>query len=354
MSLSGEKLVKNQEQETTLTNIADDEIDSRPRPRLCHLKKWPHFQGYGFNLHAERAKTGQHIGKVDVDSPAESAGLKEGDRIIEVNNVNISNENHQQVVKRIRNGLEKNGKFYEDEVILLVLDHEADVYYRNLNIIVKSDFKNILRYSTKSETEDENNNENNYVDQNQKSLVVPNDNTSVDKNTLNDATNTVVISNSLSSISQKSINSNSMENSSSEIRRPIANDSSDVQNENLNNVSSTSMNNKSSNKDIVSSASNLSISSNNQSNSSKATTPNIQTKDEKNIYTENKTNNSLDSSIYEHNSMERRNVANQNNKLDPFQMSAVEFKTYLKSKGRVDPRITQVDMRQKFQMFQDM
>ena len=36
------------------------------------------------------------------------------------------------------------------------------------------------------------------------------------------------------------------------------------------------------------------------------------------------------------------------------EMSAAEFKTYLKSKGRVDPRITQVDMRQKFQMFQDM
>lgn len=36
------------------------------------------------------------------------------------------------------------------------------------------------------------------------------------------------------------------------------------------------------------------------------------------------------------------------------EMSAAEFKTYLKSKGRVDPRIAQVDMRQKFQMFQDM
>jgi Na(+)/H(+) exchange regulatory cofactor NHE-RF1 len=55
------------------------------RPRLCHLKKWDNFNGYGFNLHAERSKTSQHIGKVDLNSPAESAGLKEGDRIIEVN-----------------------------------------------------------------------------------------------------------------------------------------------------------------------------------------------------------------------------------------------------------------------------
>lgn len=112
---------------TQTTNVSSCEVLStvthetpltshKPEPRLCHLKKWPHFQGYGFNLHAERAKTGQHIGKVDADSPAESAGLREGDRIIEVNRVNISNENHQQVVKRIRNGLEKNGKFYDNEV----------------------------------------------------------------------------------------------------------------------------------------------------------------------------------------------------------------------------------------------
>ncbi len=30
--------------------------DNAPRPRLCHVKKWPNFQGYGFNLHAEKGK----------------------------------------------------------------------------------------------------------------------------------------------------------------------------------------------------------------------------------------------------------------------------------------------------------
>ena len=35
-------------------------------------------------------------------------------------------------------------------------------------------------------------------------------------------------------------------------------------------------------------------------------------------------------------------------------MSAAEFKSYLKSKGRPDPRANQVDMKQKFKMFQDM
>ena len=66
-------------------------------PRLCIIVKWPDFEGYGFNLHAEKSKPGQYIGKVDEKSPAETAGLKEDDRIIEVNGVNIANENHKQV-----------------------------------------------------------------------------------------------------------------------------------------------------------------------------------------------------------------------------------------------------------------
>ena len=68
-----------------------------PRPRLCHVTKWARFDGYGFNLHAEKARPGQFVGKVDAGSPAEAAGLREGDRIVEVNGVNISHENHKQV-----------------------------------------------------------------------------------------------------------------------------------------------------------------------------------------------------------------------------------------------------------------
>ncbi len=71
---------------------------SAPRPRLAHVTKWDHFDGYGFNLHAEKSRPGQFVGKVDSGSPAEAAGLREGDRIVEVNGVNISHENHKQVV----------------------------------------------------------------------------------------------------------------------------------------------------------------------------------------------------------------------------------------------------------------
>ena len=73
-----------------------------PRPRLCHIVKRDNFNGYGFNLHAQKARPGQFIGIVDAGSPAEDAGLREGDRIVEVNGTNIAQENHKQVVERIK------------------------------------------------------------------------------------------------------------------------------------------------------------------------------------------------------------------------------------------------------------
>ena len=51
-----------------------------PPPRLCHIRKVADFDGYGFNLHAEKNKPGQFVGKIDSGSPAEAAGLREGDR----------------------------------------------------------------------------------------------------------------------------------------------------------------------------------------------------------------------------------------------------------------------------------
>lgn len=86
--------------------------------KLCSVVKRPDFDGYGFSLHSEKAKPGQFIGKVDDNSPASEAGLKQGDRIIEVNGVFVENETHKQVVQRI--------KAVSKEVRLLLIDVDAD------------------------------------------------------------------------------------------------------------------------------------------------------------------------------------------------------------------------------------
>ncbi|XP_072756817.1 uncharacterized protein [Anoplolepis gracilipes] len=103
--------------------------------RLCHIVKWDDFPGYGFNLHAQKGKNGQFIGKVDDGSPSQAAGLRQGDRIIEVNEIDIANETHNQVVERI--------KAFANETKLLVVDQEADDYFRENNIVIKGTMPNI-------------------------------------------------------------------------------------------------------------------------------------------------------------------------------------------------------------------
>ncbi|XP_055857844.1 Na(+)/H(+) exchange regulatory cofactor NHE-RF1 [Episyrphus balteatus] len=111
--------------------------------RYCHIVKRPDFDGYGFNLHSEKIKPGQYIGKVDPDSPAEAAGLREGDQIIEVNGVNIGVETHKQVVQRI--------KAISNEVRLLLIDNTenvADVKSQSINSNKSNNHNNHNKNST--------------------------------------------------------------------------------------------------------------------------------------------------------------------------------------------------------------
>lgn len=51
-------------------------------PRLCHLVRSE--TGYGFNLHSDRSRPGQYIRSLDPGSPADLAGLRPQDRLVEV------------------------------------------------------------------------------------------------------------------------------------------------------------------------------------------------------------------------------------------------------------------------------
>lgn len=51
-------------------------------PRLCHMVKGEH--GYGFNLHSDKTKQGQFVRVVDHGSAADSADIRPGDRLVEV------------------------------------------------------------------------------------------------------------------------------------------------------------------------------------------------------------------------------------------------------------------------------
>ncbi|XP_054636301.1 Na(+)/H(+) exchange regulatory cofactor NHE-RF2 [Dunckerocampus dactyliophorus] len=114
----------------TSSTVTDTETEASPEPstellpRLCHLVKGE--QGYGFNLHNNKAKCGQFVRSVDPHSPAESADMRPGDRLVEVNGVNIEGLKHSEVVALIRAG--------EQQVRLLVVDQETDELFHRLGI----------------------------------------------------------------------------------------------------------------------------------------------------------------------------------------------------------------------------
>ncbi len=85
-------------------------------------------------------QVGQFIGSVDANSPAVYAGIKQGDRIVEVNGTNISNENHQQVVQRI--------KAVQNETKMLVVDSKADEYYKSKRLVIRGDMPNVQKFET--------------------------------------------------------------------------------------------------------------------------------------------------------------------------------------------------------------
>ena len=107
-----------------------------PSPRLCILHTWPDFQGYGFNLHAEKDKPGQFIGTVDSGSPAEASGLQEGDRIIEINDENIQGKSHSEVIGLI--------KSRADSVSLLVMEPSGVEYHRERGTVITKNMPNVI------------------------------------------------------------------------------------------------------------------------------------------------------------------------------------------------------------------
>ncbi|XP_051940967.1 Na(+)/H(+) exchange regulatory cofactor NHE-RF2 [Hippocampus zosterae] len=104
-------------------------MESVLRPRVCYLIKTE--RGYGFHLHGEKNKGGQFIRKVEPGSSADQAGLKPGDRLVEVNGENVENDNHHQVVERIRE--------VPHRTRLLVVDRNTDDYLRSCGVACTED-----------------------------------------------------------------------------------------------------------------------------------------------------------------------------------------------------------------------
>ncbi|XP_078077614.1 Na(+)/H(+) exchange regulatory cofactor NHE-RF3 [Mustelus asterias] len=94
------------------------------KPRIAQLTKGP--QGYGFYLRVEQGQEGHLIREIDPDSPAEKAGLFDGDLLVAVNGDVVEHLHHEELVEKIRN--------CGNKTTFLVVDHQTDELYKKAGI----------------------------------------------------------------------------------------------------------------------------------------------------------------------------------------------------------------------------
>ncbi|NWR77577.1 NHRF3 protein, partial [Centropus unirufus] len=94
------------------------------KPRICNMMKGP--SGYGFSLNMIKNKPELFINEVKNEGPADTAGVKNNDFLVEVNGVNVMNEPYDKVVARIQDS--------GDRLTLLVCSKDAYKYFHSQNI----------------------------------------------------------------------------------------------------------------------------------------------------------------------------------------------------------------------------
>ena len=111
-------------------------------PRLCNVRLFGQNKTFGFNLEtlliqpssgltstnkAAAYQSFAHIIiKIEKDSPAFAAGLRKGDRIIELDGINVEAENEKQVGDRIFQAFADS-----KQLAVFVVDPESDHYFKS-------------------------------------------------------------------------------------------------------------------------------------------------------------------------------------------------------------------------------
>jgi len=87
--------------------------------------------GYGFNVHTERYRVGHYVGSVESGSTADKAGLRPGDRIVEVDGANVETDSHDELSAKISAARARRRRAVDDgRLQLLVVDQDADAYFK--------------------------------------------------------------------------------------------------------------------------------------------------------------------------------------------------------------------------------
>ncbi|XP_051567211.1 Na(+)/H(+) exchange regulatory cofactor NHE-RF3-like isoform X2 [Myxocyprinus asiaticus] len=95
-----------------------------PKPKLCFLQK--SSSGFGFSLRSTKGDHGTFMINVESGGVADQAGVKLGDRVVEINGENVESASHDQIVQKVKAA----GK----SVILLLVDEDTDKYFKSKSI----------------------------------------------------------------------------------------------------------------------------------------------------------------------------------------------------------------------------
>ncbi|CAF1516560.1 unnamed protein product [Adineta ricciae] len=120
---------------TSSKKHAMDSISKRDAPiaRLCRIRKFPSSPFYGFFLCGNPKRLGRvYVSNIKKHSSAAICGLRNGDRIIEVNGVNIQTLTYETILNKIKLHLEHR------DLELLVLDKKSLRWYRDREYPVSS------------------------------------------------------------------------------------------------------------------------------------------------------------------------------------------------------------------------
>ncbi|XP_076858014.1 Na(+)/H(+) exchange regulatory cofactor NHE-RF3 [Brachyhypopomus gauderio] len=95
-----------------------------PKLKLCFLQK--STSGFGFSVKSTKGEAGVFMVDVVAGGVADKAGVKAGDRLVEINGENVESAAHDQIVVKV--------KAAERGLMFLLVDAATDKYYKNKRI----------------------------------------------------------------------------------------------------------------------------------------------------------------------------------------------------------------------------
>ncbi|KAG2456973.1 NHRF3 protein, partial [Polypterus senegalus] len=104
-----------------------------PKPKLCYMVK--DKSGYGFSLKTVKNDSGIFMTDVKASGVAEKAGVKNDDRLIEINNENVEKCTHEQAVAKVKQA--------GNSVVFLLVDEETYNYYKNAGMKITNEMANL-------------------------------------------------------------------------------------------------------------------------------------------------------------------------------------------------------------------